>query len=101
VLGALDTAPVIPGLAPAVPPTIPVGAPATGPLPAAPPAAGAVALPDAGTPTVTMAAGEVSPRAVSYAVAHHSRRGLTVTLLGLGLLIVLLMAAGDRIRAMQ
>jgi hypothetical protein len=101
VLGAVDTAPVIPGLAPAVPPTIPVGAPATGPLPAAPPAAGAVALPDAGTPTVTMAAGEVSPRAVSYAVAHHSRRGLTVTLLGLGLLIVLLMAARDRIRAMQ
>jgi hypothetical protein len=101
-LGAVDTAPVIPGVAPAVPPTIPVGIPGTGSLPAAPPPApGAVALPDAGTPTVTMAAGEVSPRAVSYAVAHHSRRGLTVTLLGLGLLIVLLMAAGDRIRAMR
>jgi hypothetical protein len=38
---------------------------------------------------------------VSYAVGHHSRRTLTVTLLGLGLLVVLLMAAGDRIRALR
>jgi hypothetical protein len=52
-------------------------------------------------PTVNVALDNVAPHAVSYAVGHHSRRTLTATLLGIGLLLVLLMAAGDRIRAMR
>lgn len=91
-----------PAIAPVAPPTIAGTGPATDVIPAPPiPVPATVIAPTADTPTVTMAAGEVAPRAVSYAVAHHSRRGLTVTLLGIGLLIVALMAAGDRVRAMR
>jgi hypothetical protein len=101
-LGPLDTAPTGPGVAPALPPVVP-GAPVAAPpvppaLPAVPPQAGT----GSAAPTVNVAVGgDVTPRAVSYAVGHHSRRTLTVTLLGLGLLVVLLMAAGDRIRALR
>jgi hypothetical protein len=101
-LAPLDTAPTGPEVAPALPPVVPgtpLGPPPSAPaLPTAPAAAGAGT---AAPPTVNVAVGDLSPRAVSYAVGHHAHRTLTVTLLGLGLLVVLLMAAGDRIRAMR
>jgi len=101
-LAPLDVDGAGPGVAPALPvlPATPFAAapPVRPALSAGPVDAGATAT---APPTVEVALGNASPRAVSYAVSHHSRRTLTVTLLALGLLVVLLMAAGDRIRAMR
>jgi hypothetical protein len=102
VLAPLDATAIGPTTAPPLPPSIPI------PPAAAPPAAPVATTPTvpnspaaAAPPTVNVALNNEAPHPVSYAVAHHSRRTLTATLLGVGLLIVLLMAAGDRIRAMR
>jgi hypothetical protein len=105
VLGPLQDAGVSgPGVAPAIPPSVPLES-------VTPPAVGPAGGTDLGVVKDSvklgavdmpgMALGDTASHPVSYAVAHHSRRTLTATLLGIGLLLVLLMAAGDRVRALR